>query len=831
MTEDIRAVLDRICNIVAMYLETSADPNTSIVEYHDPDELERLLGLPDLETGSSLDTVLASAQEYLRYSVRTSHPQYFNQLWAGFSLPALVGNIVASAANTSMYTYEVAPAATVLERSLLDHIGRLVGFAEVEGQLVTGGSNGNLLAMQLARLDAFPDIKQQGASAGPPLSAFVSSDSHYSYETAASLMGLGTNSLVKIQTDDRGRMRPDALEQAIAQARGEGSHPFFIGATAGTTVRGAFDPLADLADIAMAHDLWLHVDGAWGGAVIFSEHHRGLMAGIERADSLVWDWHKMLGLPLMASAFLTRTKGLRRRAFSMGSATYIYRDEELSADLGPKSMQCGRAVDVLKLYFDWQYWGDEGYGKRVDKFLALAQYAADKIADHPRLELMAPVDFANVCFRILPSDPDTDLNEYNLALRNRLARSGRVLINYGYLGDTLVLRLVLANHLVERTDIDELFARLLGAAASSGETTTSATDAASATPDATDTVESSGLQPGPLDRSRIKVRSWLVLQEAHRRGYRTVSADYQRQTFRVERDGRGLTFQKLPGVSRFIRQYGYGACESKPAKKMCLQAAGLRVPKTFATYHRADEIVGGVPLSFPAIVKPVVGTLSDNVCLALDIDQAVRAGRLIEASGDDILIEEYVPGGNFRLLLVEGRVIGAVERRPASVVGNGKSTVAQLIAARNAEPDRGPAEADYFTNHLLCCDAESSAMLAHRGLTSESVPSDGDRVFLQDVVTATSGADYVDCTDRVHPRVRDICENFAHRLDLLVVGVDYIAEDIDDPEGAFNEFNLRPYIDLNENNNEGTRRPVSAAIWDYIERHGDELLTADGDPF
>jgi len=831
VNEDVRAALARISSIVATYLETSADPNAPIVEYRDPEELGRLLAVPELETGGTLDTMLESAEEYLRFSVRTSHPQYYNQLWAGFSLPALVGNIVASAANTSMYTYEVAPAATMLERSLLERMGRLVGFPEADGQLVTGGSNGNLLAMQLARLHAFPDIKQKGASAGPPLSAFASADCHYSYETAASLMGLGTSSLVKVPTDDRGRMRPDALERAIEHSRSGGACPFFIGATAGTTIRGAFDPLADLAEIATAQNLWLHVDGAWGGAVMFSKRHRGLMEGIERANSLVWDWHKMLGLPLITSAFLVRTKGLRSRVFSPGSATYIYRDQELSADLGPKSIQCGRAVDVLKLYLDWQYWGDEGYGERVDKFLALAQYTAQKVTDHPQLELLAPVEFANVCFRVLPPSSHEDLNDYNLAIRDRLAKSGRAMINYGYLGDALALRLVLANRLVERADIDELFTRLLDAASVSGEKSASGSGTASAEPDGPDAVESTRIGQGSLDRSRIKVRSWLILEEASRRGYRVVSADYRRQIFRVERDGHGLTFEKLPGVLRFIRRYGYGTCESKPEKKMCLQAAGLRVPKTFAIYHRADDIVRGVPPPFPVIVKPVVGTLSTNVCLAHDIEQAVGAGRLIETSGNDILIEEYAPGRHFRLLLIGGQLIGAVERRPASVVGDGKSTVAQLIAGRNAEPGRGPVEAIHFTSHLLRCNAESSALLAQRGLTTESVPREGDRIFLQSAITATSGADYVDCTERVHFSVQEMCERLARRLDLLVVGVDYITADISDPEGTYNEFNLRPYIDLNENNNEGTRRPVSAAIWDYIERHGDELLTREGDPF
>ena len=465
MTEDLRAALSRIGEIIADYWETSADARTPVVDRLPPSELERRLAVPDLREGASLERVFETIETYLRYAVRTSHPQYFNQLWAGVSLPALLGDIVASAANTSMYTYEVAPAATVLERELIRRMGLLAGFPDADGQLVTGGSNGNLLAMALARMEAVPDSRRCGVFAGPPLRGFISADAHYSFDTAANVLGLGTDCLRRIPTDHRGRMNPAALLAEADQARRDGAHPFFVGATAGTTVLGAFDPLPELADIAARHHMWLHVDGAWGGAVVFSRRHRDLLAGLERADSFVWDWHKMLGLPLIVSAFLVKKKGLRQKAFGPQDAGYIYHDDEHSADLGPLAIQCGRAADVLKLVLDWQYWGDQGYAERVDRFFELARYAAEVVSRHPDLELMAPVESANVCFRIVPPDPDDDANEYNRAVRNRLAAGGRALVNYGNLGTDLVLRLVVANRRVERRDIDEFFRRLLAAAA------------------------------------------------------------------------------------------------------------------------------------------------------------------------------------------------------------------------------------------------------------------------------------------------------------------------------------------------------------------------------
>jgi len=332
--------------------------------------------------------------------------------------------------------------------------------------------------------------------------------------------------------------------------------------------------------------------------------------------------------------------------------------------------------------------------------------------------------------------------------------------------------------------------------------------------------------PISLDRSRIKVRSRLILEEGQRRGFDVVAADYPQQTFRVTRSGMGLTFQKLPGVLSFNRKHGYGAYESKTQKKHLLEEAGLRVPQTFALVDRAEK-AAQEDLQFPAVVKPQVGSLSANVSIVRDHTQLLEAAQSIEATGERVLVEEYIEGRSFRLVVVGGRLIGAVQRRPASVVGNGSSTVTELVTARNAEASRGGANDPSTTNHHLVVDETSRELLTKQGLALDSVPPAGVRCYLQVAITAATGADYVDWTDEVHPTVREDCERFARTIDLLVVGMDYIAADIGRPDGSYNEFNLRPYIDLNENNNEGLARPVSAAVWDYVERHSERLLTTD----
>jgi glutamate/tyrosine decarboxylase-like PLP-dependent enzyme len=464
--EDL-GVLDELPRLVREYVRSSRRGEVPVVEQLPAAELRRRLDLALGPTGRSDGELLGLLVDYLRYAVRTAHPQFHNQLFSGFSLASFLGEVVGALTNTTMSTFEASPVGTLIEAEVLARLRRAIGGGAPEweaggGILCTGGSNANLLGMLCARQRALPEIARGGLPGGVVPRAYVSEQSHYSYAKAARVLGVGSDNLVAIPCDAQGRMRPEALEQALEEDLGAGRRPFFLGATAGTTVVGAYDPLDPLADLAARHGLWLHVDGAWGGSALLSPRHRGLLAGSERCDSFAWDAHKMLGATMACSAFLLRDASVLQQATAAGEhdTEYLFHGgEDAELDTGRSSLQCGRRVDALKLWLMWKRHGDDGLAARVDHLFELADLARSRVEQHPRLELVARGQAPNVCFRWLPADGH-DPDAFTMALRERLHRSGRALVNYAGVDGRQVIRLTLSNADLARADVEEFLARL-----------------------------------------------------------------------------------------------------------------------------------------------------------------------------------------------------------------------------------------------------------------------------------------------------------------------------------------------------------------------------------
>lgn len=456
-----RDTLQRVFNLMTQWLEKSSDPDTPVIHYRRPADLAEELDLNPTFSGAGELGLLQDVEKYLENAVKTSNPAYLNQLFGGFNHPGFIGELITALTNTSMYTYEVAPAATLIERAMVDKMLSYTGWEDGSGVFTTGGSNSNLLAMLLARNKAFPQTKMHGLPDGVRPVVFASERSHFSLLKSANTIGIGQEAIIGVDLDENGRMRGPALEMAINRAIDDGKTPFMICSTAGTTETGAFDAIDEVADIADKYGLFHHVDGSWGGGLILTEGRNNRFRGLDRADSFAWNPHKLMNVPLVCAVLLVKDAEIMSRGIRTMDADYIYHDNENSdLDFGPASLQCGRRVDALKLWLAWKYYGDDGYAARMDKVLDLAGYATQYVEESGELELLFPTQSLNVNFRFrTPGGVDTNL--FNRDLRYRLIQTGRAMVNYCHLEKGLSIRLVLLNPDLERADIDRFFERFI----------------------------------------------------------------------------------------------------------------------------------------------------------------------------------------------------------------------------------------------------------------------------------------------------------------------------------------------------------------------------------
>jgi glutamate/tyrosine decarboxylase-like PLP-dependent enzyme len=461
MNEQI--ILNEVFEKIRQYIESNADNQKPVVNYKSPAELADLIKMQIGDSGADQNEFLEMVDQYLTYSVRTGNKQFLNQLYSGFNFPAFIGDVLTTLTNTSMYTYEVAPVATEIEKTMISLMNSFAGYENGEGLFVSGGSNANLVAMFSARNRLLPETRFTGYDRDQKLTAFINEQAHYSIETAANVLGIGSKNVIKVKADADGRIIPEEFENAIAESIARGEKPFFAVATAATTLLGSYDPINEMAEICQRNGIWLHADGSFGGSIILSEKHRNMMNGIEKTDSFAWNPHKLMNIPLICSVILLKQKDTLKHNLTDLNTDYIFHEIDVAEDLGKKSIQCGRRVDAVKLWFAWKYFGLKGYQQRIDNLMDMAAWAEKLVLENPRLELMAARQSFAICFRYIP-EREADLNEFNLQLRESLRKTGQTIVNYGYIGKDLTIRLITANAGLEKSDI-ELFFNYLTATA------------------------------------------------------------------------------------------------------------------------------------------------------------------------------------------------------------------------------------------------------------------------------------------------------------------------------------------------------------------------------
>ncbi len=334
---------------------------------------------------------------------KTATNLFFNQLFGGRQSKAVLGDLLAVLLNNSMYTYKVAGPQVGIEQEIIRQSCDLIGYgSQSNGTFPTGGSMSNYMALIMARDAKDPNCRQNGMT--KPLIMYTSKASHYSNAKNASFAGLGRNNVRYIKADTKGKMIPAELEKQIKIDIENNLVPTFVNVTAGTTVLGAFDPIDEIATITQKYNIWLHIDGAYCGSVIFSDAKKHLLKGMEKSDSFSYNAHKMLGTPMTCSLILVKDKKHLHDSFS-NDADYLYQTDGDDFNLGKTSFQCGRRNDALKFWTLWKSIGTNGLEKIVNQQFELADVARNYVENHPDYTTYSYEDSISVCFNYKNIDP------------------------------------------------------------------------------------------------------------------------------------------------------------------------------------------------------------------------------------------------------------------------------------------------------------------------------------------------------------------------------------------------------------------------------------------
>lgn len=417
--------------------------------------------------GRALEALYAEfAQSVRPYAVGNRHPRFMGWVHGGGTAQGMLAEMLAAGLNANLGGRNHVP--VDVERMVIRWVAELFGFpTDASGLLVTGSSMANFIAILTAsRAMAGRDIRQNGV-AGQGLVGYAAQTAHGCVARAFDMAGLGTQALRRVPVDEHYRMDIAALRTMLAADRAKGLQPFVVVGTAGTVDTGSSDPLDELADLAQAEGLWFHVDGAFGALACLSPAHAPALRGMERADSLAFDFHKWAQVPYDAGCVLVRDPSLQAAAFAQ-TLDYLSREDRgLAAsapwfcDLGP---DLSRGFRALKVWFALEGFGTQGLGQVVARCCNVAQHLAERVRHTPTLRLMAPVALNIVCFRVDVPGVD-DLDHLNAELVKDLQESGIAAPSTTRLGGVLVIRAAIVNHRTTEQDADIMLDALLALAA------------------------------------------------------------------------------------------------------------------------------------------------------------------------------------------------------------------------------------------------------------------------------------------------------------------------------------------------------------------------------
>ncbi len=467
--------LEGTLQLLTRYLVQADSGSIPVLPYADPEALLQRWNLQIPASGKGMEEAATLLERALAGSIHLHHPRNMgHQLSAPLPLAAAC-DFVSALLNNSSAVYEVGPVETVIEAHLVRWIAALAGFdpGRAGGLFTSGGSLGNLTALLAARQvvgkrKGIGDPWRDGYAPGAPRPAvLVSAQAHYSVLRAVQIMGLGQQGVVPVATDSALRLDPSALAAAHDAARRAGREPLAVVANACSTPTGSYDPLEPIAEFCAVKDLWLHVDGTHGLGAILVPQYAPLLAGLARADSLVWDLHKMLRMPALCTALVFRDNAHSYATFAQ-DASYLFqgRAEEEWYNLGQRTIECTKLMMALKAFVCLQVYGVRYFADYIAGRYALARRFHELLQASGDFESPLAPQANIVCFRHVPAAGSAAaLDELQGSIRQKLIRSGKFYITQTRLAAGVYMRVTLINPSTQESDLHALLeeVRSLGA--------------------------------------------------------------------------------------------------------------------------------------------------------------------------------------------------------------------------------------------------------------------------------------------------------------------------------------------------------------------------------
>jgi L-2,4-diaminobutyrate decarboxylase len=433
--------------LAARYFDLSRNGEYAKPVARDPESILQALAESPPEAGRSTEEIVAQMErDLLPNSNWLYHPRCLGHQVSA-PLPAAVwAEPIIGALNQSLAVREMSPMATVLENRLLRWMTGLAGFGpEAGGVFTSGGTEATFTALLAARAAALPDAWEQGIVAGAVV--VTSEHAHYSVARATAELGVGSRNCIALPSAAF-RENPERLAAELDRLQAEGRTVMAVVATAGSTATGRFDDLEVVGSLCGGRSIWLHVDGCHGASALLSTQHRGRLKGLDKADSISWDPHKMMFLPLSTGALLIRDERLLEAAFSQ-RAPYLFHGQATGRawDQGVRSFQCSRRADVLKLWIALERYGTAAFGTLYDHLCATTSALHDSVRRRPVFEAGPEPECNILCFRYIGDGTmnEVELDALNASMRRRLNGSGQGWITGARLNGRDVLRMTVMN--------------------------------------------------------------------------------------------------------------------------------------------------------------------------------------------------------------------------------------------------------------------------------------------------------------------------------------------------------------------------------------------------